>query len=44
MLWDNIMLTWPNPLDLASSALARLVLAGVLLAGLWAAIAWALAA
>jgi len=44
MLWDNIMLSWPHPLDLASGSSARLLMAAVLLAGLWAAIAWALAA
>lgn len=44
MLWDNIMSSWPNPLDLASGSSARVVLAAALLAALWAAISWALAA
>lgn len=44
MLWDNIMFSWPNPLDLASGSASRVVLAAVLLAALWSAIAWALAA
>jgi hypothetical protein len=44
MLWDNIMFSCSNPLDLASGSSVRVVLAGVLLAVLWAAISWALAA
>ncbi len=44
MLYDNLMLRFANPLDLAAPASARLALAAALLAVLWSGVFWALAA